>query len=169
MQCINLKIKTKKNRRFLYCNLLKKEITFDNCKDCANKEYKKAKCTINRKNCAKNDFPVKRKTINKNPKIAKLERNRKSVFTNDLTKCILCGKPKEELHEIFAGRNRLNSMKYDFVLPLCHNCHSINQNNSQFNEFWHKKAQLYYERYLGSRNEFISIFGMDYFNKKKKS
>lgn len=176
MNCINLKIKTKKGRRFLYCNLLKKEITFDNCKDCANKEYKtkkvknsfymhnncenntskKKKCTINRKNCAK---IIKTK---KNPEIAKLERNRKSVFTNDLTKCILCGKPKEELHEIFAGRNRLNSMRYNFVLPLCHSCHSINQNNSQFNEFWHKKAQLYYEQYLGSRNEFISIFGRNY-------
>ena len=162
MSCINLKIKTKKGRRFLYCNLLKKEIIFDNCKDCANKEYKKVKCTINQKKCAKNDFPVKGKMIKKNPKIAKLERNRKSIFTNDLTKCILCGKPKEELHEIFAGRNRLNSMKYNFVLPLCHNCHSINQNNSQFNEFWHKKAQLYYEQHLGSRNEFISIFGRNY-------
>lgn len=163
MQCINLKYKTKKGRRFLYCVLLKKEITFDNCKDCANKEYKKVKCTINRKKCAK---IIKSK---KNPKIAKLERNRKSVFTNDLTKCILCGKSKEELHEVFAGKNRLNSMRYNFVLPLCHKCHSINQNNSQFNEFWHKKAQLYYEQHLGSRNEFISIFGMDYFNKKKKS
>ena len=176
MSCINLKIKTKKGRRFLYCDLLKKEITFDNCKDCANKEYKTKKIknsfymhnncennvsknkkrTINRKNCAK---IIK---IKKNPKIAKLERNRKSVFTNNLTKCILCNNPKEELHEIFPGRNRQNSMKYNFVLPLCHKCHSINQENSQFNEFWHKKAQLYFEQHLGSREEFIDIFKKNY-------
>lgn len=142
MQCKNLKYRTKKSRRFLYCNLLKKEITFDNCKNCANKEYKKIYCTTNRKNCV---FQEKKspKTYKKNSKITKLERNRKSVFTDDLTKCILCNRPKEELHEIFAGRNRLNSMRYNFVLPLCYNCHSINQNNSQFNEFWHRKAQLY--------------------------
>ena len=170
MGCINLKYRTKTDKKtkrkiiYKYCKVLRKKINGDECygRNCANKEYKKIKCTINRKNCAK---IIKTK---KNPKIAKLERNRKSVFTNDLTKCILCGKPKEELHEIFAGRNRLNSMRYNFVLPLCHNCHSINQNNSQFNEFWHKKAQLYYEQHLGSRNEFISIFGMDYYNKKKK-
>lgn len=163
MGCKNLTIKSKKGKKFPYCKLKKEQITFGDCRHCSNKEYKIQKCTTKPKKCAK-IIRTKR-----NPKIVKLERNRKSVFTEDLTKCILCGKPKEELHEIFAGRNRLNSMKYNFILPLCHNCHYINQNNSQFNEFWHNKAQLYYEQHLGSRNEFINIFGMNYFNKKKKN
>jgi len=148
MKCKNLLLRTKKGIKYLYCKTKKTQISFNDFANCNLKEYK---CTIKPKSLCK-----------KNPKIAKLERNRKSVFTNNLTKCILCNNPKEELHEIFSGRNRQNSMKYNFVLPLCHKCHSINQENSQFNEFWHKKAQLYYEQHLGSRNEFITIFGRNY-------
>ena len=52
MNCKNLKIKSKKGKRYIYCNLLKKEITFNNCNNCGYKEYKIKKCTINKKYCA---------------------------------------------------------------------------------------------------------------------
>ncbi len=51
-------------------------------------------------------------------KVLKLERNRKSIFTDDL-----CGSKKDNLHEIFFVKNRLKSMEYGFVIPLCFNCH----------------------------------------------
>ena len=102
------------------------------------------------------------KMKNKSKKLAKIEKNRFSVFTNDLEKCFLCDSKKEELHEIFAGRNRINSMKYGFVLPLCHECHSLNQNNPFFNEFWHKNGQEYWECNIGSRDEFIKVFRKNY-------
>lgn len=155
MGCINLTTKSRKGKKFLYCKLLNKEIKFDNCRNCINKEYKEIKFTKVNKKFTKIKFK-------KNSKITKLERNRKSVFTDNLDVCIICGKPKEELHEIFCGRNRLNSMRYAFVLPLCHECHQLNQNNPFFNEFWHKKGQEYFECNLGSREQFIEIFGRNY-------
>ncbi len=138
--CIYLK--ERKNRPF--CKLINKEISFSQCRECNDKQYK---------------------TKSKSKKLANLEKNRKSVFTTDLNHCYLCGRKKEELHEIFAGRNRANSMKYNFVLPLCHECHSLNQNNPLFNDFWHRKAQLYWEEHIGSREEFIKVFRRDYLKK----
>ena len=167
-------IRKRKNKP--YCSLLKEEITFSRCKECVNKEYKE-KSGYNKKSPVKSgnaqnnkknvqSIPTKHSKksikVHKSKKIAKLERNRKSVFTNDLEHCYLCGKKKEELHEIFAGRNRLNSMKYDLVLPLCHECHSLNQNNPFFNDYWHKQGQEYFECNIGTREEFIKIFKRNY-------
>ena len=69
-------------------NLLKKEITFDNCRDCANKEYKdhstlKAKTNISEKKYKKHkltkatEIPLKVK---------------KEVWERDNHKCIYCSK-----------------------------------------------------------------------------
>lgn len=80
---------------------------------------------------------------NKSKKLTKLEKNRKSVFTDDLDYCYLCGKKKNDLHEVFGGRNRINSIKYNFILPLCRECYSSNQNNPIFNDYWHKQGQFY--------------------------
>lgn len=99
---------------------------------------------------------------NKSKKMTKLERNRTSVFTNELEHCYLCGKKKNDLHEIFGGHRRLNSIKYNFVLPLCRECHSLNQNNPFFNDYWHRQAQLYWEDFIGSREEFIKVFRRNY-------
>ena len=165
MNCKNMKIRTKKGTKYIYCSLLKKEITYDMCNHCENKEYKKQKSIIFSKNNA-NWEKKSPKMCKKSSKITKLERNRKSVFTNDLTKSIMCGKPKHNLHEIFMGRNRQNSMKYGFVIPVCIEHHRICHNNSQIQEFWHEKGQLYFEKNIGSREEFISIFGINYLKEK---
>lgn len=154
MNCKNLKYRTKKGKKYLYCTLLKQEITFDNCRDCANKEYKIQKCTVSKKYCAK---------IKKNPKIVKLERNRKSVFTTEKNKCMFCHSTyKLTWHEIYAGKNRQNSMKYDFCLRMCLKCHQKSQEDTIFNDFWHKMGQEYFEFNLGSREDFIRIFGRSY-------
>ena len=141
--CIYLK--KRKNKPF--CKLINKEISLSQCRECDKKEYK-------------NNQSAKMK--NKSKKLAKLEKNRKSVFTTSLDHCYLCGRKKEELHEIFAGKNRTNSMKYNFVLPLCHECHSLNQNNPVFNDFWHREAQIYWEEHIGSRKEFLMVFKKNY-------
>lgn len=182
--CKHLKKKNNKP----YCKLAKKEITLSQCQQCVNKEYripvkgkmvKKSayewkKSPLMSGNAQKNKKNVQNSKISgkfaqklqkmqlKSKKMAKLEKNRFSVFTTDLEHCYLCGRKKEELHEIYAGRNRINSMKYGFVLPLCHECHSQNQNNSLFNEFWHKGGQIYWEFNIGSRNEFLAIFRRNY-------
>lgn len=118
-----------------YCKLINKEITFSLCRECDNKEYKKSDIKISKKSTLKEKSPVKSGKINKNAqsltkkpvkntkmhnkskKLTKLERNRASVFTDDLEHCYLCGKKKNDLHEIFGGRNRLNSIKYNLAFP----------------------------------------------------
>lgn len=57
-------------------------------------------------------------------KITRLERNRFSIATTDLSHCYICGGYKHDLHEVFHGRNRVNSMKYGCVIPVCRNCHN---------------------------------------------
>lgn len=153
--CIHLK----KRKNKPYCNVLKEEITFSLCRECGNKEYKSNSSQM-RNSAYSLQYSAKtlQKMKNKSNKLAKLERNRKSVFTDDLEHCILCGKKKNDLHEIFGGRNRLNSIKYNLVLPLCRECHSLNQNNPFFNDYWHKQGQEYFECNIGIREEFIAIF-----------
>lgn len=152
---LNYCIYLKKRKNKPFCKLLNGEITFCRCQECDNKEYKDS--------AFKKKSPQKSgKMKNKSSKLAKLERNRKSVFTDDLEHCYLCGQAKQEIHEIFCGRNRLNSIKYNLTLPLCHKCHALNQNSAPFNDFWHKRGQIYFEENIGSREQFLRIFKKNY-------
>ena len=54
----------------------------------------------------------------------KLEKHRWSLLTNDLTTCVECGKPKDDLHEVYEGSYRRKSMIYGCVIPLCRSCHN---------------------------------------------
>ena len=65
-------------------------------------------------------------------------------------------------HEIFPGRNRKNSMKYGFVLPLCARCHEVLQEDITFNDKWRKKSQEYFEKNIGTRERFIEVFRRNY-------
>ena len=98
----------------------------------------------------------------KSSKLAKLERERFSVFYS-LDTCMYCGSQYQMTkHEIFEGRNRKNSMEDGFVLPLCFNCHRQLQENTSFNERWKRKAQIYYEENIGTREDFIKRYRRNY-------
>lgn len=95
----------------------------------------------------------------KSSKLAKLERNRFSVFYDDLGVCCNCGSTyKMTKHEIFEGKNRQNSMKYGFVLPLCLRCHGNLQEDTEFNKKWKNKAIDYFEENIGTADDFRKIF-----------
>lgn len=102
---------------------------------------------------------------NKSSKLAKLEKNRFSVFTDNLDKCYLCCNPREHLHEIIYGKNRINSIKYNFVLPLCSN-HHTGRNGIHFNKeldlHYKQLCQKFFEDNIGNREDFIKIFGRSY-------
>lgn len=152
MNCKNFKTRTKtinkKRTIYNYCIKLKNNITYNNCKNCIFKEYKEYK-----------KLQSNKAMKSRSTKLAKLEKNRFSVFTDNLDKCFLCPNKKDHLHEIFAGRNRRNSMKCGFVLPLCFSCHEKYQNDVIFNRRWYRKCQRYFEKNVGTRDEFIKIFG----------
>ena len=99
----------------------------------------------------------------KTNKLAKLERSRFSIFTDDLDTCMFCGMSATDLNEIFRGRNRQNSMKYGAVQPLCRKCHSRITNNTELENKWKIKCQKrVMEYYKMSIEEFIEIFGKNY-------
>lgn len=156
--CVNLK--KKKNKP--YCKLLNKEIRFSLCRECDNKEYKKS--TSDKKSPATSGLQRGLQSRQqKSNKLASLERNRYSVFSEDTEKCYLCGSTyKLTWHEIYSGKNRQNSMKNGLCLRLCLNCHSKEQEDSQFNDYWHKQGQLYWEENIDSREEFIKVFRRNY-------
>ena len=99
----------------------------------------------------------------KSSKLAKLERSRFSIFTDDLDTCMFCGMSATDLNEIFRGRNRKNSMKYGAVQPLCRKCHSKITNNTELENKWKIKGQKrVMEYYKMSVEEFIDIFHRNY-------
>ena len=112
MICKHITKRSYQRRAFIWCRKLKKEITWEECKNCVEIEPRENK-------------PIKKKSN----KLAKLERNRFSILTNDLEHCYICKTmklrevPRQDLHEIWEGRNRQICMKHGFVAPLCRACH----------------------------------------------
>lgn len=146
MNCKNLK---QKLNRKLYCNKLKRKIKISECNNCKYKEY----------SIKPNSTKLKTRT----KKQAKLERNRFSILTNDLDHCVICGAKKDHLHEVFFGRNRINSIKYGLVIPLCTSHHVEIHKNREWQEYWHVVAQKrFMEYYHKSIDEFVDIFKINY-------
>lgn len=162
-----------------FCKYFNKEVTWNECKECKEKIYKTknkknsvyTKSESNSKNAQyfKNTVKTYNKKHNKmsiivqkSKKQAKKERERYSVFTAS-DYCMVC-KSTYLLtwNEIFRGRNRSNSMKYGFCLRMCLSCHQQYQEDITFNDYWHKKAQQYFEEHYGTREDFINIFKRNY-------
>lgn len=168
-QCINFRQRTKtKDKRktvYFYCAKQRKEITFDDCRSCPFKEYKMQQRNLNKSKIQNNKkIGLKQKST----KLAKLERDRFSLFTDDLEHCIICGKSPVNKHEIFGGSaNRKKSMEYGLVIPLCTcehhdqiNCKGIHFDKELRNE-WHIKGQVIFQQNYPNLN-FIDMFGRNY-------
>lgn len=157
--CKYLKIKL--NHTF-ECKKTKKIITIKNCANCQFKEYKSNNNQI--KNSSDNKKFKPQKTIKIKPKsnkLARLERNRKSLFTDDLDYCIICKRKREHLHEVFPGRNRTNSMKYSLVLPLCSMHHQLIHSDNDLMTYYKKKGQTLFENTYPDL-DFVEIFKRNY-------
>lgn len=93
------------------------------------------------------------KIKNKSAKLAKAERNRFSILTDNLTKCYFCELPKDDLHEVFRGRNRLKSIKWGLVIPACRKHHDKLTNDKEFSKVLEDIAKI----------KFIKIYGKEKF------
>lgn len=99
----------------------------------------------------------------KSYKISKLEKNRYSIIADDLDTCYLCGKPKDHLHEVFFGNNRINSMRYGCVIPLCATCHTKIHQDIQIDlEMKKRLEKAFIEVYECDIEYFIKIFRKNY-------
>ena len=185
MNCKHLKIKI--NKKF-ECKKTNKIIDIKKCnkQDCKNFEYKekeyknnpklsdsstgKHNSNISAENNTELYRNVQRKSNShkmkkKSSKLAKLERNRYSVFTEDLNICFYANKNcfgSITKHEVFSGRNRQRSMKYGFIIPLCEYHHYTLQENKDFNQYWHDRCRDYWLNHYGNLDEFIKTFGKSY-------
>ena len=163
---MNCKYLKQKLNRKLYCKKIKKEIKISNCSNCIYKEYN---CTKYKDNCANKNNKNKLSTmiVQKSKKLAKLERNRESILTDDLEHCIICGKSPVNKHEIFYGKNRLKSIKYGLVIPLCtaehHN--QVGKKGIHFDsklcKEWHIKGQKKFNE-VYPELDFVEIFKRNY-------
>lgn len=77
--------------------------------------------------------------------------------------CVVCGSPYIQKHHIFGGWGRRKiSDKYGYVIPLCAEHHTGSRgihNNRELDLYWKKKSQEHFENNVGTREEFISVFG----------
>lgn len=181
-------LKQKLNRK-LYCKKLKCDIKISNCSNCKYKEYNctkyKDNCAnknnknklstmivqksnnhqIPNKDINKDNKPIwvkkSSKLSNKSKRLAKLERNRTSILTDDLDHCYLCGKAKNDLHEIYPGRNRLNSIKYRLILPLCREHHIKMHNDLNMRLKYLKLGQKKFNE-VYPELDFVEIFKRNY-------
>lgn len=145
MNCKYFKIRSKKNKKYCYCTLLKKEVSFNCYRECSSKEYKQFKSLNNR-----------------TTRQSKLENSRTvSLFTDNLNVCYLCACNKEHLHEVFFGRNRVNSIKYGLFIPVCEKCHRKYHKDVNLINSLHKKGQLLFMCNYPEL-EFIKIFKENY-------
>ena len=97
-------------------------------------------------------------------KIKTLERKRYSILTDNLEVCYLCGKRKDNLHEVFYGaKHRKLSMEYGLVVPLCIDCH---YKVHHYHEFDLKLKKHTEEKFLEynecSKEDFLRIFHINY-------
>ena len=106
---------------------------------------------------AKKSAEIKKKSS----KLAKLEKNRYSILTNNLERCYICKAKKEDLHEIYGGKNRQTSMKYGLVIPVCRKCHKNIPKDKCLNEKLHKVGQKAFEKVHKTEN-FMKVFGENY-------
>lgn len=97
----------------------------------------------------------------KSSKLRKLENNRYSILTNDLTRCYICKKPKEDIHEIYGGANRKVSMANGFCVPLCRNCHFKVTNDNALALELKQICQTKYEE-THTREEWFGLIGRNY-------
>ena len=89
----------------------------------------------------------------------------KSILTKDMSRCVICGRPKEAVHHVFGGPNRKNSEKYGLKIPLCNSCHNMSPESIHFNRELDltikRKAQKIFESKY-SHELFMEVFGKNY-------
>ena len=97
----------------------------------------------------------------KTSKLRKLEADRYSILTDDLEHCYICGEHKDDMHEIYGGRNRRVSMANGFCVPLCRSCHSFITRDNTSDLVLKQHCQKKFEE-ENSREDFMLLIGKNY-------
>lgn len=93
----------------------------------------------------------------------------KSIITDRLDRCIICGSYQNiEIHHCLHGvANRRLADKYKLTVPLCYLHHRgtngvHGKNGAKLDLELKKLAQKNWEYHFGTREDFIRVFGRNY-------
>lgn len=91
---------------------------------------------------------------------------KKSIVVKDMQHCLICGSPYIHIHHCFYGTsNRKISDKLGLVVPLCQEHHTGNNGvhfDRQLDMLVKTMAQGAFEKQIGSREDFMRLFGRSY-------
>lgn len=88
---------------------------------------------------------------------------KKSIITDDLETCFICGSMATDLHHCIHGTaNRKLADKYKLTVGLCRYCHMKLHDQGAGDDFCKMAAQYAFEEKVGDRLEFINIFGKSF-------
>jgi hypothetical protein len=80
--------------------------------------------------------------------------------------CYICGRPRQAIHHCLHGTaNRKHADRLKLVIPICFECHQGANgihNNRKLDLRVIRCAQRKFEEKLGTREDFIRIFGKNY-------
>lgn len=86
-----------------------------------------------------------------------------SIITDDMDHCFLCGAPKQNIHHCIHGyANRKHSDRLGLVIPVCFPCHQAIHHDRKLDLRVIQNAQRVFENKIGTRKEFMEIFGKNY-------
>lgn len=92
----------------------------------------------------------------------------KSIFTDDLDRCIFTGSTTVERHHVFGGPLREKSEKYGFIAPLHPTLHPNGVHfvptleNKCIDTYLKQECQKWYEENVGTREQWIKEFIRNY-------
>lgn len=146
--CKDLRLRSHKYKKYLYCAKRKEIINFDDCKCCQLKKYK--------------NYVKKIKVVTKNS----IMPDEIIISSNGIViKCFNHKIPGYHKHHIFEGRNRNNSEKYGLYIWVKWSDHVLNKesihNNPLITEKLHKIAKKQFEE-IYNELDFLNIFGQNF-------
>lgn len=88
----------------------------------------------------------------------------KSIITDDMEHCFVCGRPDVQIHHCIHGvANRKLADKYKLVVPLCMD-HHTGRNGIHFDKKFDEEMKKYAQRKFEETydEDFRAIFGKSY-------
>lgn len=67
----------------------------------------------------------------------------KSIITDNLSLCMICGRPSEAIHHLISGNGRSLATADGLVVGLCRECHNMFENSREDGEFSENKILGY--------------------------
>lgn len=137
MNCKNLKIRSKKYKKYFYCSLCKQEVNTEKCKHCEFKEYK----TVKR-------IRGKKHKQTKATEISKIVKE--AVWYRDSGKCIFCNKKVSTFYANahFVKRSQGGLGIPENIFTACEDCHR-EQDNGLNSKLLTDKAENYLKGIYG--------------------